>query len=364
MPLIQHRAVWYFHGFDPASTARYRRIFESASARHGVTLADLPGDADGWRAERDGVTTDLHYLRYDDLVREAQRGSVLARFGRGVRTQIALLSGGLPGRVGARTLALLISPTVVGVAGLLLAVSFANIHPVVGPLAAVLVLWAVWQLLVPMRMLLVADLFACMRMLASGRGAAWEDYLARIDALGGEITPGEADETLVVGHSLGGVAAIHSVAGLLDRWDEGRPLGLLTLGSVHGIVLAQRGEGRDLLADAVARICTDPRVFWVDVSAPRDAFCVALTDPLCLIGDRAQTGMASPRVISAPLARAPRIPGDRRTLFSAMRLHMGYLLAAPDGAGFDYADTVTGAETLAGRFGPRGNSPKARMRQP
>jgi hypothetical protein len=104
-------------------------------------------------------------------------------------------------------------------------------------------------------------------------------------------------------------------------------------------------------------------VFWLDVSSPRDSFATPLTDPLLLIGDRAKPGMTSPRVISARLAKAPRIPGDRRTVFSAMRRHMGYLLTPQDGSGFDYANTVTGRETLAERFGPRNNSPKARMWQ-
>ncbi len=82
-----------------------------------------------------------------------------------------------------------------------------------------------------------------------------------------------------------------------------------------------------------------------------------------MIGEHVKTGMVSPRVISARLRHAPKIPGDRRTVFSAMRRHMGYLLAPQDGSGFDYADVVTGAQTLKERFGPRGNSPKAKMWQ-
>ncbi|MEM7189919.1 MAG: hypothetical protein AAF439_09940, partial [Pseudomonadota bacterium] len=71
-----------------------------------------------------------------------------------------------------------------------------------------------------------------------------------------------------------------------------------------------------------------------------------------------------PRVISARLRRAPAIPGDRRTVFAAMRRHMGYLLTPEPGSGFDYADTVTGPESLEARFGPRPNSPRARMWEP
>lgn len=209
----------------------------------------------------------------------------------------------------------------------------------------------------------VADLFAYMRALARGRAQDWSDYAARISNLATQIEPDDADETLVVGHSLGGIAAILSVANRLDVWPTDRPIVLLTLGSTHGVVLSQNGAGQAALLAALQKVTSDPRVFWVDVTSPRDAFCVPLTDPLLMIGEHVKTGMVSPRVISARLRHAPKIPGDRRTVFSAMRRHMGYLLTPQDGSGFDYADVVTGAQTLKERFGPRGNSPKAKMWQ-
>ena len=215
-------------------------------------------------------------------------------------------------------------------------------------------------LLIRLKMILAADLFAYMHVLARAGTPEARAHAERVAELTGEITL-DADETLIVGHSLGGLAAIEAVAGLLQRLPQDGRLSLMTLGSVHGIVLAQQGAGRDRLARAIAAIASDPRVFWLDVSSPRDAFCVPLTDPLLQIGTEARPGMTSPRVISARLANAPRIPGDRRTVFSAMRRHMGYLLAPVDGSGFDYADIVTGPETLAERFKDRGNSPKARM---
>ncbi len=136
-------------------------------------------------------------------------------------------------------------------------------------------------------------------------------------------------------------------------------LGLITLGSNHGLILLQRGEGRDALAKAIAKITSDARVFWLDVSSPRDAFCVPLTDPLTLID--ATPDLQSPRVISAQLAKAPKIPGDRRTVFAAMRRHMGYLLTPAQEGSFDYVDTVTGPQTLRQQFEARNNSPKATM---
>ena len=370
---VRRRTVWYVHGFDPATTARYRRIFAAASERLDVVIEDLPGGAAGWRARRGETVTDVRHLRYEDLVRAWRAGPLWRRLWRGARA----FAGSC--REGAMQRLLRRAPWVPGLAVfpfLVLGapVAVAALAFVAGPLAGIAAmavamagaLWLVrWSYLD-----VVADLFAWMTALARGEGQA-DAYRARVRAMAAEIAGGgEADEVLVVGHSLGGIGAIQAVAAVLDGGTPaagaasgGGRLGLLTLGSTHGVVLAQRGAGRARLAAAVARVAADG-VFWVDVTSPRDMFCVPLTDPLLLIGDAAAPGMTSPRVISAPLRDAPAIPGDRRTVFGAMRRHMGYLLAPEPGSGFDYADAVTGPLSLAERFGARGNSPKARMWQP
>ena len=360
MPLIQHRAVWYFHGFDPASTSRYRRIFASASERLGAQIEDLPDEADGWRARSGANTTDFHYLRYEALVRAAQSGGPLTRIGRGLRTLAGYVSDGAILRLPARTLALAVSPYLVAFGPLVFA-ALTGLDEIWSMVAFIVFALAAAVMLFRLRMILVCDLFAFMRMLAKGSGRDWGAYHDHISALSERIDSGDSEETVIVGHSLGGVAAIFAARDMLERMPEGARLNLMTLGSVHGIVLAQKGRGRDRLAEVIATLCRDKRLTWLDVSSPRDAFCVPLTDPLVLIGPKAEDGMQSPKVISARLARAPRIPGDRRTVFSAMRRHMGYLLAPPGGAGFDYAELLTSPLDLPARLAERGNSPKARM---
>ena len=89
---VLRRNVWYFHGFDPATTKRYFRIFAAASERLGVKVREFEDGRDGWLAGRVGqdppypVETRFHYLRYEDLVRTFQRGGFLSRIGRGLRT--------------------------------------------------------------------------------------------------------------------------------------------------------------------------------------------------------------------------------------------------------------------------------------
>ena len=357
------RRVYYFHGFDPASVERYRRIFADASSRLGVAVQD-PVAGEGWRAVRDGVVTDIVHMRYEDLVRTWQSGAIWTRVFRGIRALAGYATDGAltrMARLGPRNLILALSPVIVIALFGLIGVFHPATDALVWDIVALLFAMALLTVALPALFLdLVFDLFAYMRALARGTDPASQAFGDRTAELARNVTP-DASDTLIVGHSLGGVTAIHTLAATLDHWPSDRPIGLLTLGSTHGTVLVQRGAGRDRLAAAIERIASDDRVFWVDVSSPRDAFCLPLLDPLCLID--AQPGMKSPRVVSARLARAPRIPGDRRTTFAAMRRHMGYLLAPVDGSGFDFADTITGTQDLSARFGPRKNSPKARMWQ-
>ena len=359
---VRSRRVTYFHGFDPASTNRYRRIFESSAKRLGIDIRNLPDTGEGWQAIRGETATTIHIARYADQVRAWQDRTMPARLGRGIRSVLGYLmdgSGLRMARVAPRAAVLAISPIL---ATLLPFVLIASALEPSGPIQVGILLALSLGLLVLAKqsfLLLVADLFAFYREIAKGTSPTYQDYRGRITELTGEISTDHTDERLIVGHSLGGIAAIHATADLLDRFAPEDRMRLITLGSNHGLVLLQRGEGRDALANAIARITSDARVFWLDVSSPRDAFCVPLTDPLTLID--ATPDLQSPRIISAQLAKAPKIPGDRRTVFAAMRRHMGYLLPPAQEGSFDYVDTVTGPQILRQQYEARNNSPKATM---
>lgn len=332
-----------------------------------MNLADLP-DGEGWRVTRGDTVTEIHHARYAEEVRAFQGPGPFSRLGRGLRSLAGYLADGSGLRIArqaprAAVLALIpVLATILPFAGL--AAALAPVEPIDAAilLAAGLALVLLARYLF---LLLVADLFAFYREIARGTSPAAERYFDCIRGLADAIPvtdPDPAppmDERMVVGHSLGGIGAILATEALLDRLGPQDRLSLLTLGSNHGLILLQHGTGRDRLADAIARILRDPRVFWLDISSPRDAFCVPLTDPRLLLD--ATPDMQPPRILSAQLSKAPSIPGDRRTVFPAMRLHMGYLLPPSAKNAFDYCNIVTGVPTLTARYRARRDSPKARM---
>lgn len=362
---IQTRTVWYFHGFDPATTARYRRIFAAASERFDVGIADLSDGADGWTVTRRNgtaeVRTDIRYCRYEDLVRAYRAPPLLSRLVRGFRTLAGYLADRAflqMARLGPRSLSLLLAMPLLLAGPVLTGLALAGITG----LAVGIFIAVVTAMLLPVLFIdVVVDLFGYMRLIARGHSAAWQAYRDRIRALGAQITPptDPRHEVLIVGHSLGAIAAVLAAADMVKQMPDDARIGLVTLGSVHGLVLAQSGSGREAVADAIRAVTSDRRIFWVDVTATRDAFCLPLVDPLLMTGGG--DGAQSPLILSAQLTKAPRIPGDRRTAFRAMRRHMGYLLAPQAEGRFDYTDVVTGARSLTDKFADAAPSPRAKL---
>ena len=121
-----------------------------------------------------------------------------------------------------------------------------------------------------------------------------------------------------------------------------------------------RGEGRGGIAhsqaedlrQALVDLGSDNGVDWIDISAPRDAACFAVTDPLTASGlAAANPEEPKPKLLSVPLAdlfspEAFRKPLQHRWL----RIHFQYLMAYERPTPFDYFLITAGPLTLAKRF--------------
>lgn len=374
-PPIRRRRVFYAYGFDPATAARYRRLIMAAGRGDAGPIAPVSDVSVGWTVVADGVETTFEVLAYEDIVRRFRDRPAAQGLVQGFAVWLGFLTSG--GARRARRLSrgpvrLWLHPFVTLclflLAGCLPVLALATMldAPFAGAISLVLGgtigLWLSSRAERAAFAHLMLALFEFMFRLARNDGPAAE-MEARLDAFADRIAaaPDDADEVLVVGHSLGGWVAVRALARALPRLGE-RRVGLLTLGSVAGFIACRGGPGADRYAADVSAVAAADTVFWTDVSAPRDWFSFGLVDPLRMVGDPPESAR-SPRVISAKFGRFRADPADWRTRFQPMGLHMKYLSAPTLNGGFDPFAAMCGALSLRARYGPRRNSPKAKMRR-
>lgn len=374
IPAVTRRHVFYAYGFDPATAARYRRLIMASGQGKATAIAPMSDISVGWTVTTDQVETTFEVLAYDDIVTEFRSRPALGRLASGYAQWFGFLASGGAGRawrLGRGPVWLWLHPFVMTcfflIAGYLPVRVLAGLIEVpFAPLISMMVggafgLWLSYRAERAVFAHLMLALFEFMFRLARGDGPS-KVMETRLDAFADRIAaaPKDTDEVLVVGHSLGGWVAARALAKAAPRL-KGRRVGLLTLGSVAGFIACRRGAGAEAYARDVRAIAANLSIFWTDVSAPRDWFSFGLVDPLCMAGDLPDEAQ-SPRVISAKFGKFRADPADWRTRFQPMGLHMKYLSAPDREGGFDPFATMCGPLTLAARYAPRRNSPKARMR--
>ncbi len=394
---VKRRRVLYAHGFDPATSERYRRLIARAGAEWDEAppvispVATLSDVSEGWRinADTDGqrVETVFEILRYEDIVRQWRDRPMHKRLRTGLGSWFRFLFNGgwrrvvsvAKGPAGLFFYPVMMLAAFIGLgvftgrmigegAEMLGAPEYASqVGRGVGALFGLYLSHRLERAFFAHLMLSLFDfLFRIAREdVPSGRLEMRVELFAhRIAECVSSAREKKVDEILIVGHSLGGLVALRALARAMEQDIDltgGRAkISLLTLGSVSGYVSCHGGIGADRFAGDICRVAADEDITWVDVSAPRDWFSFGLVDALLLLQDPPLEAR-SPRVISAKFGKAKADPDDRRTRFRAMGLHMKYL-AAPDRAGaFDFLGVVSGAITLKERFQGRRNSPKAKM---
>ncbi len=377
------RRVLYIPGYDPIPPRRYREIYRregAAQARISGYALDLGTRRDrtgfGWGVSGDfggsRTETDIEVLVWGDVVQQSMGHSVAATYGQMVRTAwIYLASGALP-----RMMRLRRGPVI------------AALYPVVALilqagaalLVAGLLVWAVahvapwWAGLLPAVVLAGAVLAGFRRIdgrvyayylmhdfafTARHRGAyppALEDRIAVFADRIAATLRDDWDEVLVVGHSSGAYLAVSVLADLVraGRVPADARLALLTLG--HVVPMASFLPRADRLRADLHDLSATPRVTWVDVTAPGDACCFGLCDPVAVSGV-APADRHGPLVLSAAFRRTLSPQTRRRLRGRWFRLHFQYLHAFDQPRDYDYFAITAGPLSLADRYAGRGPSP-------
>ena len=390
---VVRRKVFYVSGFDPLGPRRYRELCrkegpaQAAISGYQLSVAGMKRSEAGnyrWRA---GYTSgsvrseaEFEFLGWDDIVRHSIRPSLAHVYGLMFRTLwIYLSSGAIRAMLRLRS-----GPLVAGLVPAFLMI-FYLVYAALAGLAAGLVVagpvgapdWAAalagaGAAFLAMR---ATRLFEEQMMIyfmvndlaySAKEGGRYPAPLSRrLDEFAEHIHAALAsrdwDEVMVVGHSSGAQLAVSALSRCLQRHGllDQTPVSLLTLGQSIAMT-SFLPRATELRAD-LARIADDPRVFWLDVTAPGDGACFALTDPAanCRAGGRPAEAL-NPVVISAAF-RQTMAPGElSQYRWRLLRMHFQYLCAFARPRDFDYFRITAGPQSLARRFAGRECSPSMR----
>lgn len=375
---VRRRHVLFVPGYDPIPPRRYRELYRREGARQAaisgyqLAIAPLSGHANyQWQAEIADTTATIEFLTWEDIVRASMDRSILSSYLLLVRTvAIYIGSGAFFRLVRLRVQPMLAAlyPVIVLLAQLELAllvlaglwwglVSVGAPHwlgAAVGALAGGLVLRAFhrWD-----RYIFAYYLINDYGFTAQHAGRIPAALQARVVAFASriaEVARGPADEVLIIGHSSGAQVAVSALAHYL-RQTPAPPtaLAFLTIGQVIPMQsFLPRATG--LRAD-LHHLSQCDAITWVDISAPGDGGCFALSDPVHVTGVAPpEAAKRWPKVISAAFAETMSRERLAETKWRFFRRHIQYLCAFERPRDYDYFQITAGPKSLAERFGWRG----------
>lgn len=380
------RRVLYIPGYDPIPPRRYRELYK----REGAEQARISGYRLEFGARRDrtgfgwGVAGDFgdrpaeaefEVLVWADIVQGSMGHGIAATYGQLVRTAWAYIGSGALFRL----MRLRRGPVIAALYPVVVLLAQLAVAGLAGALAG----WALgrltglgWWLGLPALLAMIWTVLHLWRRV-DGKIFAWylmHDYaftaremgaypaaletrLAQFSDRIANVLTGDWDEVLVVGHSSGAYLGVSVLADLIRSGRvpaQGPRLSYLSLG--HVVPMASFLPRAHRLRADLRHLSTRRELDWVDVTAPGDACCFGLCDPVAVSGVET-VGRRQPLVLSAAFTRTLS-PQKRRSLRGRwFRLHFQYLCAFDRPGDYDYFAITAGPQTLAARYGGRAHSP-------
>lgn len=390
MPRVFRRKVLYIPGFDPIPPRRYRELYRKESQRQAeiskyrIDLVPMTEKAIfGWQTRGsfpEGETeTRFEVLVWADLVQDSMRRGIAGTYAQLFSTAWTYIGSGalfqlMKLRRGPVLAALY--PIVLLLLQALLALFTAGgagwlVAAMLGWwIAAPVALCSFCAVLLGFKRI-DNKLFAYYLMhdyafTAQHRGAYPDELEKRLETFTDQLAQAlgeDLDEVLVVGHSSGAYLAVSTLADLLRRQflpDTGPALAFLSLG--HVVPMASFLPKADRLREDLAYLSEHKGIFWLDVTAPGDACCFGLCDPVAVSG-MAGPDSCWPLVISAAFRQTLSESKQKALQWRWFRLHFQYLCAFDQPGDYDYFAITAGPTELAARFAGRNPSP-ARITTP
>ena len=387
---VRKRKAFYVSGFDPLGPRRYRELYR----REGPEQAEISGyeirvrgqkrtECGNYRWQVEHLTdgmfteTEFEFLGWDDIVRHSIRPSLGHVYGLMFRTLWIYLSSGairamwrlrsgplVAGLVPAFLMIFyLVYAALIGFSAGALVTALTGLPVLVGVIAGAL---AAGAAMVGTRLfeeqMMIYFMVNDLGYSAQEAGQYPKPLSDRLDEFAlrirAAVESGDYDEVLVIGHSSGAQLAVTAISRALQEGPlpMGTPLALMTLGQSIAMT-SFLPKANELRAD-LARVADAPEIFWLDVTAPGDGACFALTDPVAnarACGRKPET--LNPLVLSAAF-RHTMAPGElRQYRWRLLRMHFQYLCSFARPGDFDYFKISGGPLSLASRFAGRECSP-------
>jgi hypothetical protein len=329
--------------------------------------------ANAWTISLEGGDTETEYefLRWDDIIRQHWPKNEVELFKTAVPVYWVFFKANLIGRLlkiawpSALTvsypiiafLGLLLLGLVLAVAAVVLPVIFGlpwwlGVMPGVGIFAGCIHLGR-W-LDARFRSHWLLRTYGLMQPWAYGKIPALDERIREFASyIVAKIRSSDADEIVLVGHSVGTILTIPLVTEMLRLEPElgrhGPTFGLVSLGNCIPLVSLLPGSGTlraDLLTVAMA-----PGVRWLDFSARRDGASVTQVDPLKVSGISRPAGIPQ-RPQQFPVRIVRMFPPQVYAVIKKdiFRIHFQYIMAGELLTDYDFFAITAGPLSLAERF--------------
>lgn len=353
------RHVFYIHGFDPRGPAPYHAICAETAKARGIEITPRRKAGAGssqWRLRAPGCEVAYEVLRYDDWVRELwPRWNGARRYGAALRVVFAFARSGVLTRLArwARPgFYAVLAQGFIGVAPYVLALALgAGVYAKASDWLALPYALALAAVLAGAAILLGRRLETRLNLAWFTRSLAYllESALGEIVEREGRTTlfaarilelwrRGEIDEIVIVGHSLGAMLAVTTLAKVLEFEPQaavsGPPIRFLTLGQSVPIFAQLDASGDfERAATKVARAFA-----WLDVTSPHDS---ASSGKIAILES------APDLILSLPTGHIDEKSSGLSRILRPLEFHFRYLRCADAERGFDYLTMLCGEAPIA-----------------
>lgn len=377
-PTVRRRHVFYVPGYDPMPPRRYRELYRVEGRKQAeISGYDLSIKGSTGQNERyhwtvntkiDGAETDtkIEFLLWNDIVFDSMRNSIARTYWLLLKTLWLYVSSGALGALSRLRRAPILAamyPVVVLMGQIAFSVLLGkSLGGYIGGWAGLVAGAGLFYLMLVLFRRMDKHFFAYYLLhdfafWAQDGGAMPQVLACRVDTFCDRICEAldtDVDEVLIVGHSSGAHLAVVLAAEVLRRRSDAPKLALLTLGQAIPVTSFLPGAW-DLRRD-LQQIAKRKDVKWLDVSAPGDGACFALSDPVAVSGATPATQQFGPTVISAAFSQTLSAETRQGTRWKFFRRHIQYLCAFDFPVEYDYFKITAGPQSLKARFAHRSST--------